>query len=439
MRNEFEKQVREKMEALDVSPSAPVWQHVKKEISGKKERRRFFFWILFAALLTVGGYYLLTNGSGNKRITKLENQPGSQKPPSQHSKSNSLPPHSDIPVTEPAKDAIVDDEKIRAVEKLIQSTMAVAKAMVEDAITSSKPANVAPAPEEKNKPAVTQAETENTKMPDLSKDADSITNAVVKTENIRDSITNQPAEETDTLKTVSPKERQKKLVVSVFGGVGSSKAVSGFGLFNAPAADFSSSPGNNSGGPPVNSLPPAPEKAGISFTAGVNFNKTLNDHFSVAAGLRYTYFSTRVQTGQAINRDTTLYLNSRPVRLENYYLNSSSPSQNYTNQFHFVGLPVTLNYRVSEKFPLNISAGVSLQQLMTTNTLLYDYGLQFYYNDKQAFRKTQVFTSVGLSYSAGSLNIGPYLNYGLSKTLKEANSKKHLFAAGLKAEFFFKK
>ncbi|MGV3529267.1 MAG: outer membrane beta-barrel protein [Flavisolibacter sp.] len=439
MRNEFEKQVREKMEALDVSPSAPVWQHVKREISGKKDRRRFFFWVLFAALLTVGGYFLLSTGRYEKETSRLENKPEIQKPSTQNSNSNSRP-GADSQVTEPAKDAIVNDEKIRAAEKLIQSTMAVAEAMAKDAMNSNPVQNAGVTPAEKNRNTETVSAKEKTSIPAVQKNDDSTVTAGVVMQPLTDSIMiEEPHSEADSLKTLSPKAAKKKFVVSVFGGAGSSKSASGFGLFEKSAADFSSSPGSSSGVPPTNSLPPAPEKAGFSFTAGVNFNKQLNAHFSLAAGLTYNYLSTTVKTGQTITRDTTLYLNSRVIRLENYFLNSSGANQNYTNQFHFVGLPVTLNYTVSEKFPLHVSAGVSLRQLLATNALLYDFSGQFYYKDKEAFRKTQVFTSVGLSYSAGKLNIGPYLDYGLSKTMKEGDSKKHLYAAGLKAEFFLKK
>ena len=50
----FEKQVQLKMEELNLTPSAPVWQKVEKEIRKKKDRRRLILW-LFLFLLVGGG------------------------------------------------------------------------------------------------------------------------------------------------------------------------------------------------------------------------------------------------------------------------------------------------------------------------------------------------------------------------------------------------
>src|SRR3569833_2461296 len=55
--NEFEKQVKELMEELRFSPSAPVWEKIKKRISEKRRRVwPIFFFFFFVA--TVGGYFL---------------------------------------------------------------------------------------------------------------------------------------------------------------------------------------------------------------------------------------------------------------------------------------------------------------------------------------------------------------------------------------------
>ncbi|HEY0749958.1 MAG TPA: hypothetical protein VGD26_02305, partial [Chitinophagaceae bacterium] len=50
----FEKQVQQKMEELNLTPSAPVWQKVNEEIRKKKDRRRLILW-LFLFLLVGGG------------------------------------------------------------------------------------------------------------------------------------------------------------------------------------------------------------------------------------------------------------------------------------------------------------------------------------------------------------------------------------------------
>ena len=50
----FEKQVQQKMEELNLTPSTPVWQRVEQEIRKKKDRRRLVLWV-FLFLFLVGG------------------------------------------------------------------------------------------------------------------------------------------------------------------------------------------------------------------------------------------------------------------------------------------------------------------------------------------------------------------------------------------------
>src|SRR5690242_798715 len=54
--NEFEKQVKELMEELHFSPSAPVWERIKKRISEKK-RRVWPIFFLFISVAILSGYF----------------------------------------------------------------------------------------------------------------------------------------------------------------------------------------------------------------------------------------------------------------------------------------------------------------------------------------------------------------------------------------------
>lgn len=56
--NNFERSVREKMEALRFTPTDPVWAEVEKRIRQKKERRRAWRWLPLCALLVGGGWWL---------------------------------------------------------------------------------------------------------------------------------------------------------------------------------------------------------------------------------------------------------------------------------------------------------------------------------------------------------------------------------------------
>src|SRR5688500_12607969 len=55
LNREFEKQVQDKMEELQFTPSAPVWTNIEKVIRKKKDRRRILFWLPLVALGLGGG------------------------------------------------------------------------------------------------------------------------------------------------------------------------------------------------------------------------------------------------------------------------------------------------------------------------------------------------------------------------------------------------
>ncbi len=56
--NNFEKQVREKMDQLGFDPADSVWERVDKEINKEKKRRRPLFWLFFfSGLALAGGAY----------------------------------------------------------------------------------------------------------------------------------------------------------------------------------------------------------------------------------------------------------------------------------------------------------------------------------------------------------------------------------------------
>ena len=59
--NNFEKQVREKMDQLGFDPTDSVWERVDKEINKEKKRRMPLFWLFFFSGLALAGgaYYFL--------------------------------------------------------------------------------------------------------------------------------------------------------------------------------------------------------------------------------------------------------------------------------------------------------------------------------------------------------------------------------------------
>ena len=66
--NNFEKQVRERLDELRFQPTAPVWQQVSAHIRKRRKRRRLAYFTLAALILatTAIGWPSLRNWTGNK-------------------------------------------------------------------------------------------------------------------------------------------------------------------------------------------------------------------------------------------------------------------------------------------------------------------------------------------------------------------------------------
>src|SRR5206468_10848868 len=96
MRNEFEKQVRQKMEELDFVPSSPVWEKIEVQIRNKKDRRRLILWLPLLTLMISGGiWWMQSNQKVSSREVSQKNNAISKtstvSPPTAHEKLNSSP------------------------------------------------------------------------------------------------------------------------------------------------------------------------------------------------------------------------------------------------------------------------------------------------------------------------------------------------------------
>src|SRR5438309_10054205 len=67
MQNEFEKQVQQKMEELNFTPSEPVWLNIEKQIRNKKDKRRLFIWLPILIAFLSGSLFIVYNSQ--KRST----------------------------------------------------------------------------------------------------------------------------------------------------------------------------------------------------------------------------------------------------------------------------------------------------------------------------------------------------------------------------------
>ena len=116
---------------------------------------------------------------------------------------------------------------------------------------------------------------------------------------------------------------------------------------------------------------------------------------------------------------------------------TSAQYHDYLNRFHFISLPLAVNYRPLKKIPLQLQGGVSFQHLLATNALHFNQATRVYQKDESMFRKNQVFAEGGLSYTFPvkklALSVGPQVQYSLMSLGEDYNGQ-HLFTAGFRTK-----
>jgi hypothetical protein len=221
--------------------------------------------------------------------------------------------------------------------------------------------------------------------------------------------------------------------------VGMSGVGKGFSFANEDVAydNFANIPNaGTSGG--FNSRNPSPVRKGLAFSLGLEASKTVSSRMEVTVGLQYQYYSTTIAVGQQRTQDTTV---NGGIRMSSFFTNSGSNFRDFGNQYHFVSLPLQLQWQVARQVPLYLQGGLSLQYLVHSDAVIYDERARVYYQDKNAFHTFQLSGTAGLSYgvirrSGASLYLGPQIQYGFTSLEKHETSNR-LFTWGLGARLVF--
>ncbi len=462
MQNSFEKQVQEKMDELQFVPTEPVWQNIEKQIRTKKDRRRLLLWLPFLFLFLGGIWWLSNDNNVTKSAATIENKNADEK---------------------------ADGPQITAEH---QTTIEKKNATVTPIQSSGSRAYVktSPVPKEINSASLNSVSSNEKESSGLYKNASIPGKLIAKTgvgknksatlqdlnKNILDSLTKSgdpaplknsliPDEKTEPKDTIAPYKvtdskavDSNKLVVAepikneerstskwqlgFSATAGFSGIAKSFGSFSENNLMDAFTGGFNNSPSPV--YRPSSVESGLSFSAGVITKKKLSNRTSFSTGLQYNYYSNIIAVGQMRRQDTTVYSNaSISQSVSRFYLNSGTDFKDYQNRYHFIGIPLSIDWQVFKTIPLTLQAGLALQQLISTNALFYDARTNVYYSDKDAFKSTQLFSSIGLSYSifnrsGSSLLVGPQLQYAISN-LEKNGSGKHIFSLGLSAQFLFHK
>jgi hypothetical protein len=218
--------------------------------------------------------------------------------------------------------------------------------------------------------------------------------------------------------------------------MGRSGATGGLGLLGSAEKSMDQLYANPQ--PPVVYSGRLPVHKHYGFTAGLTAKRSMGKRIHLATGLEYNFLSTRTQVGYRVSRGFLGAFNPNTAMADP----AANKSRDYYNYFHFVSLPVQLEWQPVKKFPLHVHGGLVWQQLVHTNGLSFDPNTLVYTDNKDAFNRTQIFTALGMDYAVlnkkHSLVIGPELKYGLTAMEKNSGDQ-HLFSIGIRAQFLLKK
>jgi len=144
----------------------------------------------------------------------------------------------------------------------------------------------------------------------------------------------------------------------------------------------------------------------------------------------YNYFSTQREVGRIISPSQSFNQNTTNARYSATY--TQQDGKNYTNKYHYLTLPVGIEWQLNKGIklpPIALNAGADLSWLTTTNALHYNANTGSYFEDKSRFNKLQVGIYTGLSvkllrHSRRPMDIGPVFQYNLSNLIKSGSDRR---------------
>jgi hypothetical protein len=437
--DKFEKQVREKMDQLGFDPSDAVWLRVDQEINERKERRKPIFWIFFISglMITAGATYLALNnfnfskkipvagGIVLNRIQNISQNKGQIRYDAVPLKMSAINKSGSFQ----SGDKTFNKESIETHgEKIKRETEKYEYVEKKAGQQSGETMQAQAHPGVDNEHSMSR---ENTKA------------ASVINEKTKKIVTADSVSGIKTVKDKTEKTRKSKWSVGYTAGAGASNVNESLFQPQNPASLSASLyyPTYNGTAIPTIINTPSESSAGFSFNFGVFLKRNLSRRISASVGLGYHYYSTGIHTGIPVNSVYTVnYSYAQAAPVNSYY--QSGDGQKFTNQYHFIELPVNLSFQLnkSHKNPVNWEGGVSLAWLVSTNALHFDPYNNVYFENSQLFNKFQwdaaMSLLVGFPVYNHTIHIGPQVQYGLTGLLKNSGSNPgHLTYFGLKFSF----
>jgi hypothetical protein len=461
--NEFEKEIRNRMEGFEVVPTGEVWNQVSARIEKEKKSKRVLFFYVWAAILflagTTGWWFLNKNGEANKPITNTITV------------KDSLLPQTDI--TEIKKDTLVEKGTLAKKNALPSKVGAnVAYGFTTPALKTqtgswSKKVN--------RKTSVRLNDTGatdglNNKQPVLNATNDkndriekqlillphkfykpgqafvAAGDSINKGEELKDKKEIQSA-----VKPMANKKQPTgnwKLGVNMYGGI--SNNLAGIPVISNAnyAADYlgSGTPQNSSGGGFSSPIAVLNYRKSFSYGVGAFVSRQLSKKFSLSTGIDYHFYSAKSSIGSKVNTRASFYdvTLQRTTSVSGFY--SFGNTETFTNTYHYLELPVNLQLRINknESKPVLFSIGITPGYLIGSKALYGNSREQKYYIENDQFRPLNFSTQSGLSFpvlrsNSYTINAGPVLQYGFTNMSKpQTRTNQHMFFTGIKTTITLK-
>jgi len=472
MHDSFEKGVQKKMEELNLTPSAPVWEKIELEIRPEKKRRRAIFWLFFGLLLLGGGFFTyelwqpakqttnpaaIPKSSTNTTTTQLTATPEENKSTltakqnkEKISETVDAPSDQNPPPTNKEQVALTAQKRKASKKEITGDGITVSKYQLSrknQSVVKQQPSVKATTTDKKTdrNEAVKISGEIGLVKDNPSAVADTV--AVVPNTSLKDSVaqpqeTKQPepiSTDTAAKKKIAANNKWKKKINIAVGksGYGSFFILNGYAMNDANA---SPSPATGVGNGIIGK--PSEVKKGLAYSAGFALARKLNEHIEVSFGLQYTHYSTTINVGSNRRTDTIFQSSMGSYAANRYYTNTNANNK-YVNRFHALEVPVTVSYKPVLKWPVLVSVGASYGRLLSTNALTYSSNSNLYYQDKENYVRQMLplFSSIEAELfgkKKTSFRIGPFLQYNLLKIKKEnRGNAEHLVFAGIKSSIIF--
>ena len=436
---DFEKNVQQKMQELRFQPSQEVWKGVEAGIASERRRRPVVLWFLFAGILLAGGSFYFISTPSNKNIAvKSSQQPGQAIAEKQDTKtetenastgagseeaSSSTENKKPVPTSQAPTIDLTKSQAERANNKHDQILpLKPKKSQQEKVLINEKPVAHVPAFSDESNAA---ARSYRAAIPIQQDNPTSINNIG------KDQLSVAPVLNRSAKNNSPIKKTNWQFGISATGGVSDLAEQL---LQTAPSANLSFDPLQSTGGSVVRPKP-SDVQAGASFSLGVFANKTLGTKWKLGLGLGYQYFSNGIRVGEKVDSAAFVNQNSFSLdRVSEYY--KSTGDNPYNNQYHFISLPVNVQWQFARQFTWE--NGLIASRMIKTNALHYDGVSGRYYEDDDLFNKYQLAasTAVLFAFHKNKIQVGPQLQYAFTNLMKpNTGNPKHLRSVSIKASF----